>query len=183
MNSTLRNVVDKLQRMLVQLKERDTAGNDRLPARATDIAALVKEFVEEKRELGIDVVAASDDLPLEVSVPDPQELLDVLEHVFANAVEAMQGGPVELKLARRGQRACVDVIDRGPGMSEEFINTELFRPLRSTKNGGLGIGAYQAREIVHGIGGDLEIKSKIGLGTTVTLSLPISARNAKVKAS
>jgi putative PEP-CTERM system histidine kinase len=183
MNSTLRNVVDKLQRMLVQLKERDTADNDRLPARATDISALVKEFVEEKRELGIDVVAASDDLPLEVSVPDPQELLDVLEHVFANAVEAMQGGPVELKLARRGQRACVDVIDHGPGMSEEFINTELFRPLRSTKNGGLGIGAYQAREIVHGIGGDLEIKSKIGLGTTVTLSLPISARNAKVKAS
>ena len=41
----------------------------------------------------------------------------------------------------------------------------------------------QAREIVHGIGGDLEIKSKVGVGTIVTLSLPITARNARVEAS
>jgi putative PEP-CTERM system histidine kinase len=183
MNSTLRNVVDKLQRMLVQLRERSASESNGAPAKATDIGALVQDFVAEKRGLGIDVIAAADAQPLEVSVPNPQELLDVLEHVFANAVEATRGGPVELKLTRRGQRACVDVIDHGPGMTEEFINTELFRPLKSTKNSGLGIGAYQAREIVHGIGGDLEIRSKVGLGTTVTLSLPICARTAEAEAS
>ncbi len=183
MNSTLRNVVDKLQRLLVQLKERSASAESGSPAKATDIGALVQNFVTEKRGLGIDVIAAAEKQTLEVSVPNPQELLDVLEHVFANAVEATRGGPVELKLTRRGQRVCVDVIDHGPGMSEEFINTQLFRPLKSTKNSGLGIGAYQAREIVHGIGGDLEIKSKVGLGTTVTLSLPICARNAEAEAS
>jgi putative PEP-CTERM system histidine kinase len=184
MNSTLRNVVDKLQHLLVQLNARAKHANgEGSPNELTDMNALVRSFAAEKRALGIEVTAASDGPTLEVAVANRQELLDVLEHVFANAVEATEGGPVELKLARRGQRACVDVIDHGAGMSEEFVNTQLFRPLRSTKNGGLGIGAYQAREIVHGMGGDLEIKSKAGFGTTVTLSLPICAGNEGVKAS
>jgi signal transduction histidine kinase len=167
----------------VQLGERSGAGAANETAGAMDIGALVQDFVATKRGLGIEIIATANTEPLEVSVPNPRELLDVLEHVFTNAVEAMDGGTVELKLSRRGQRACVDVIDHGPGMSDEFINTQLFRPLRSTKNSGLGIGAYQAREIVHSIGGDLEIKSKIGLGTTVTLSLPISSQRAAASAS
>ena len=184
MNSTLRNVVDKLQHLLVQLRERTSLPQqDYVHAAATDISALVKEFVVQKRALGINVVASADDQVLEVSLPDRQAIMDVLEHVFSNAFEASKGRPVEIRLARRGPRACIDVVDHGPGMSEEFINTKLFRPLKSTKSGGLGIGAYQAREIVHGVGGDLEVKSKLGFGTTVTLSLPLSIRDAEAKAS
>jgi signal transduction histidine kinase len=57
-------------------------------------------------------------------------------------------------------------------MTEQFINEELFRPMRTTKNGGFGIGAYQARELMRDLGGDIMIASRIGHGTTVTLSLP-----------
>ncbi len=184
MNSTLRNVVDKLQHLLVQLRERTTSDPKHQPHGVpTNISALVKEFVAEKASLGIDVAASTDDLALEVLLPNPQGITDVLEHVFSNAREASKGRTVEVRLVRRGARACIDVVDHGPGMTEDFINTQLFRPLKSTKPGGLGIGAYQAREIVHGLGGDLEVKSKIGLGTTVTLSLPLFVQTAEARAS
>ena len=59
-------------------------------------------------------------------------------------------------------------------MSAEFIARELFRPLHTTKKKGLGIGAYQARAIMRDLGGDIEVDSKPGEGTTVSLLLPAS---------
>jgi len=58
-------------------------------------------------------------------------------------------------------------------MTDAFVAEELFRPLRSTKDGGFGIGAYQARELMRDLGGDILVKSKIGEGTCVTLELPL----------
>jgi signal transduction histidine kinase len=67
----------------------------------------------------------------------------------------------------------IDIVDRGGGMKPEFVRDELFRPLRSTKNGGHGIGAYQARELLRNAGGDLLVISKPGEGTTMRLILPV----------
>jgi signal transduction histidine kinase len=58
-------------------------------------------------------------------------------------------------------------------MTDAFVAEELFRPLRTTKDGGFGIGAYQARELMRDLGGDVLVKSKIGEGTCVTLTLPL----------
>ena len=66
------------------------------------------------------------------------------------------------------------VEDHGAGMSPEFIADELFRPLRTTKQKGLGIGAYQARAIMRNLGGEMEVHSTLGKGTTVSLLLPAS---------
>ena len=67
------------------------------------------------------------------------------------------------------------ISDSGPGMSEEFIRTDLFRPLRSTKGKGFGIGAYQARSIMREQGGDMLVSSVLGRGTTVTLKMKASS--------
>ena len=66
----------------------------------------------------------------------------------------------------------VDIIDHGRGMAPEFIRDELFRPLRSTKGDGHGIGAYQARELLRDAGGDLLVLSRPGAGTTMRIILP-----------
>jgi signal transduction histidine kinase len=58
-------------------------------------------------------------------------------------------------------------------MGEEFIRDELFRPFRSTKSSGLGIGAYQTRELLRMSGGDLDVISRRGAGTTMRITLPI----------
>ena len=66
----------------------------------------------------------------------------------------------------------VDIVDEGPGMTPEFIRDELFRPFTTTKGGGHGIGAYQARELLREAGGDLLVLSRRPGGTTMRLLLP-----------
>ena len=56
-------------------------------------------------------------------------------------------------------------------MSEEFIRKSLFGAFRSTKKGGWGIGLYQAKGIVEAHGGTIEVASKEGRGTTMSVKL------------
>jgi len=66
----------------------------------------------------------------------------------------------------------IEVEDEGPGMDENFIRDQLFRPFRSTKSRGYGIGAFQARETIREAGGDLQVISIVGRGTTMRILLP-----------
>jgi signal transduction histidine kinase len=59
-------------------------------------------------------------------------------------------------------------------MDEAFIRNELFLPFRSTKSGGYGIGAFQTRELIRMAGGDLEVLSRPGFGTTMRIILPLA---------
>jgi signal transduction histidine kinase len=98
-----------------------------------------------------------------------------------NAIDAApEDAPVNVRIMTSGASVRVAVDDTGPGMSQQFITEELFRPLRSTKGSGFGIGAYQAREIMRDLGGDIDVRSKIGKGTTVALSLPIAVAAEEV---
>jgi len=58
-------------------------------------------------------------------------------------------------------------------MDSAFVRDELFRPFRSTKSGGYGIGAFQTRELIQTAGGDLEVISEKGAGTTMRILLPL----------
>jgi signal transduction histidine kinase len=58
-------------------------------------------------------------------------------------------------------------------MDDTFIRDELFLPFRSTKSGGSGIGAFQTRELIRMSGGDLEVISEQGAGTTMRILLPL----------
>ena len=68
----------------------------------------------------------------------------------------------------------IEVLDSGTGMSAEFVRTGLFKPFVSTKSGGFGIGAYEARELVRAMGGQLGVESREGLGTRFTIRLPLA---------
>jgi signal transduction histidine kinase len=60
-------------------------------------------------------------------------------------------------------------------MDKAFIRDRLFRPFDSTKGkAGMGIGVYEARDYIHKLGGDLEVISRVGEGTTFRARLPIS---------
>lgn len=103
----------------------------------------------------------------------PDRLRAVIDHLLANAREAAgPEGKLAVRLARNGRHAIIDVIDDGPGMSEDFIRERLFTPFRSTKARGLGVGAYQCREFAREMGGELEVISSPGSGTTMRLRLP-----------
>ena len=106
---------------------------------------------------------------------DPEALLLALQNLVKNAAEAIAGrGTVTVAVDRAEDSAIVSVTDTGPGMSEEFVRTSLFTPFRSTKDGGWGIGLFQARDIIERHGGTIAVTSTPGLGTTFRVRLPIA---------
>lgn len=106
-------------------------------------------------------------------VADEERLRAVVAHLIDNALEATtDGGRVAVRLSARGGDAIFEVEDNGTGMDEDFIRNELFRPFRTTKDGGFGIGVYESREFVRELGGRMEVISARDQGTTIRISLP-----------
>lgn len=59
-------------------------------------------------------------------------------------------------------------------MSPEFVRTRLFKPFVSSKPGGFGIGAFEARELIRAMKGTLDVESREGLGTRFFIRLPLA---------
>ncbi|MCA1806240.1 MAG: PEP-CTERM system histidine kinase PrsK, partial [Xanthomonadaceae bacterium] len=100
----------------------------------------------------------------------------VVGHVIRNAQDATpDDGRLMVRLFKQNDRAVVEVQDTGAGMDQAFIQEQLFRPFVSTKGAsGMGIGAYETREFIRGLGGEVEVFSRLGEGTTFRMSVPIS---------
>jgi len=104
---------------------------------------------------------------------DPAQLQRVVVNLVRNAVEATDGSG-EIIVETEGGRgwAILSVTDNGCGMSPEFVEKEIFRPFKSTKKQGLGIGLFQTRMIVEAHGGRMEVESEEGKGSTFRVLLP-----------
>jgi putative PEP-CTERM system histidine kinase len=182
MTLTLRHAVEKLQTLLGQLRG-DALAKKAEPASRedVDVNTLVASFVNGKRKIGLDIVMTESAAPVFAAMTDRDVFLGVLDLVVGNAVEAApKGAPVNVCVVNLQSSVCVTVTDKGPGMTPEFIAGQLFRPLRTTKGGGFGIGAYQAREVMRDIGGTIDVRSKVGEGTIVSLYLPVSVPHAEM---
>ena len=106
---------------------------------------------------------------------DPVRLETALGHLVQNAVEASDAHePIWLSVDRRGLDVEIAVLDRGCGMAAEFVRHGLFVPFESTKAGGFGIGAFEARALIAGMGGRLEVESREGEGTRFAIVLPVA---------
>ena len=97
----------------------------------------------------------------------------VFEHLVRNAQEATESdGTVAVEARKDDELITVSISDTGKGMSQEFIRERLFRPFDSTKGSeSMGIGAYQARDYVRALGGQMEVSSQVGVGTTFVIRL------------
>ena len=67
----------------------------------------------------------------------------------------------------------VEVGDTGHGMTPEFVRERLFKPFQTTKQTGMGIGAYESLQYVQELGGRMLVESTPGVGTRVRLLLPL----------
>jgi signal transduction histidine kinase len=110
------------------------------------------------------------------SLVSRERMLHALEHVLRNAQDATPpSGSVTVNLRHDSQHAIIEVIDTGQGMDADFIRNRLFRPFDTTKGDrGMGIGAYEVREVVRKARGDVEIHSTPGSGTRFVISLPLA---------
>lgn len=115
---------------------------------------------------------------------DPERLERVMGHLIQNAIEATpRDGSVGITVERREHEVCVTISDSGSGMSEDFIRERLFKPFDSTKAAGMGIGAFESREYIGELGGQLDVASLPQAGTTFTVRLPLFRHDAMEQAA
>ena len=105
-----------------------------------------------------------------------------LEHIFSHIISnAFRYSPLEKSIAVECRKVpdlglvTVAVTDRGPGIPAD-VQGEIFKrfyPTDARKTGGMGIGLYMSRAIAEAHGGKLTLGSSPGVGTTVTIALPL----------
>jgi putative PEP-CTERM system histidine kinase len=167
---TLRNSSDKLNALLARLGRYGAQGHETV--HAVPLAPLLRQVAAQY--VGRHEVSLIDATECSVQA-QPEALEQALVHLVQNAVEASgEHQPVLLQARREGNEAVIEVTDSGPGMPAEFVRSRLFKPFHSSKPGGFGIGAFEARELVRAMGGRLEVESHEGLGSRFAVRLPLA---------
>ena len=174
MVETLRDGADRMAALLARLGEHDASRPE--PSGAVDLAALARRIAARRRAQHPVEVIVEDDAFAEAQ---PGRLEQLLCHLVQNAGEASAPGQaVRIVVRREDALAVADVVDTGAGMTAAFVRDELFRPFASTKPGGFGVGAYEARQLVRRMGGDIRVESRVGEGTRFTVRLPAAQPTA-----
>jgi two-component system sensor histidine kinase HydH len=103
---------------------------------------------------------------------DAQQFRQILWNLCLNAVEAMpEGGELRVAAAVHGDMLEVTISDTGEGIAASDIS-HVFEPFFSTKSEGTGLGLALVHRVVQEHGGEIDVRSAPGLGTTFTLTLP-----------
>ena len=179
MIATLNESAERMSVLLARLSQHN--GQRPEPLQSVDVAALLLR-VAAGRRMQHPMALALDAVP--PASAQASKLEQVVNHLVQNAIEASPGEvAVTLAAQRMGDRIAIDVIDRGTGMSAGFVRDQLFRPFVSTKPGGFGIGAFEARQLVHAMDGGLDVTTREGEGSRFRILLPIAAAFALEQAA
>jgi putative PEP-CTERM system histidine kinase len=167
---TLKDSVARMNDLLARLQQHNIGQAESAPV---DLVRLLRQVVEDRRRTH-QLLTFHGELGAALVKGDEGRLEQVFIHLIQNAIDASPEGGVDVDLRLAGSSVRVSVLDQGVGMSDDFVRNELFKPFRSTKAGGFGLGAYEAREIVKSHGGRLDVASKQGEGSVFTIVLPLA---------
>jgi putative PEP-CTERM system histidine kinase len=168
--ATVRSGVERMKKVMEQLQR---AGHKDASRSRVDVAKVLLEVRSQ----------CADRAPVPtVNVPDGgfwvtmgrDDLASVVTHLIRNAQDATPPeGSIDVEVVNDGRKVVITVVDSGRGMTPEFIRDRLFRPFDTTKGvQGMGIGAYQVRDVVRSAGGDVDVQSEVGVGTRFRIWLP-----------
>ena len=149
------------------------------PVNISDIIDETLDYFDEKiKDSGIKVSKEYAALPKIQA--DIQQLSQVFSNLVLNAVQAMpDGGEIKItaspkrKVGELVEEISIEVTDTGHGITPEN-QKKLFDPFFTTKHGGTGLGLTIAHSIIDGHKGTIEVKSKIGKGTSFYIALPVN---------
>ena len=104
-----------------------------------------------------------------------QQLNQVFMNVLVNAAQAISGpGSITIRTKSSGERVLIEVQDTGVGIPKENLE-RIFEPGFTTKGGriGMGLGMLIVRQTIERHAGQIRVASEVGVGTTVTIELPV----------
>ena len=166
---TVESSLARMRRLMLQLREG-------APAAGVSVGVELGPIVQRLRALATARGREFEVGPLErLATRGHEDRLErVLGHLVHNALDATAGGGrVWMSVQRESGQVRIDVGDTGVGMSEEFVQTRLFKPFSSTKGSGMGVGSYESALYVRELGGSIHVASRPAEGTLVTVQLPL----------
>jgi len=181
---TIRDLSSRIAAIVKSLVVYSRAGAEaaRAPASAFSLAEAVDEAVSLVR-----LAPRGQAQPIENDCPtelwlwgDRPRLVQVFINLLYNACDASPAGSaIRVRGRAEAGRAIVEIIDQGAGVPAD-LQGRIFEPFFTTKvaGKGTGLGLSLATSIVRDHDGTLDVASRPGAGTTVTLTLPRSAREA-----
>jgi len=171
--STVENAVDRMDRMLAQLRKGTTNQAINTYVNLNDVVTNVIKNCSHKSPVPVlDNIMGENKANV---LADEDKITDVIAHIVQNAQEATDDkGNVTVYLSTDDNNAIIEIIDTGAGMDKQFIEQRLFKPFDTTKgNAGMGIGVYEAREYIASLEGDIQVKSAPGEGTMFKIDIPL----------
>ncbi|RZV34556.1 MAG: PEP-CTERM system histidine kinase PrsK [Sphingomonadaceae bacterium] len=167
---TLRSGSDKLNQLLARLGRYGTGGPAALAP--VDLATLARLLIDRFDAIHNVTLTRLD--PCTV-LADAEGLEQSLVHLVQNAIDASEPDmPITLEIRSDGLSGTIVLADSGSGMDPDFLRHRLFKPFVSSKDGGFGIGAFEARELVRAMGGRMDVQSRPEIGTRFTIILPLA---------
>lgn len=166
---TIGKSVNHIQELISRL----TLFRDKLELNRTslDLNQVVRSCVDSLKGAALPItVSLSEVKPVS---GDADQLQKVVMNLLLNARDALKAqGRIEISTAQQNACAVLAVSDNGCGMTPEFLAGSLFRPFKTTKHGGIGIGMFQSKTIVEAHEGRMQVESEVGRGTTFRIYLP-----------
>ncbi|MEN2785776.1 XrtA/PEP-CTERM system histidine kinase PrsK [Sphingomonas qilianensis] len=171
MIATLHDSAGRMNDLLARLSQHHTGRTEE--PRPTELRPLA-ERVARRIAHPIDVRGAAIS-----ALVDPARLEQLLVHLMQNASEASApDARVTITLDNEDGRPVVAVMDTGAGMSPAFVRDRLFKPFVSSKPGGFGLGAFEARQLAEAMGGTITVTSREGEGSIFRVRLaPVAAHH------
>ncbi len=149
-----------------------------LPVSPRAFAKAAQELVKPRVDAaGITLtVTVSPELPVWI-LGDPLRLQQILLNLLGNAVKFTERGGVSVELYPADEELVLIVADTGVGMAPEVVE-RVFEPFEQAENArgrarGTGLGLTITRRFVEQMRGSIDVRSKLGQGTTVTVRLPL----------
>lgn len=169
MLETVSHSVDRMKQLMMQLREGKNPGDGSV---GVDLEAIAHRIQKSKAQQMPHVEIRLRDAVFARGQGDRIER--VIGHLVQNALDATPPeGRIWLEIGREGSMASVEVGDTGHGMSAQFIRERLFKPFSTTKHAGMGIGAYESRQYIQELGGDIRVESVENEGTRFFVKLPL----------
>ena len=167
MVATLQSSVGKMNELLTRLAPHSQARVQRIEA--LPLRQILSTAIAAKRRDRQVNLLGDASLP---ALVDAGALEQAVGHLLQNALDASSEEPVTVRVGSDGANVSVTIADKGVGMDGDFVRNRLFQPFTSTKPGGFGIGAFEARSLIAAMGGRISVDSRPGRGTTFTILLP-----------
>ncbi len=171
MITTVQNTLARMLALIRRLKL--TREKQELRLERVDLYDLARETVDEisKINRGSTVTCRGGHIS---AFMDREEIKKVILNLLLNSIESLEGkGAIIVETGENDGYASIVTKDNGCGMTEDFIRNEIFKPFRTTKPKGLGIGLYQCKQIVESHGGKIAVESREGAGSAFTVLLPL----------